>query len=62
MQPRYTPVERPEPGQICRNCLGLDSEQYAEPRLSVFMGERVAAGPGEEAEDRADETTILGVG
>ena len=53
-QPRYTAVEKPEPGQVCRICLGLDSrsleislpegrfEQYAEPLLSVLMGERVA--------------------
>ncbi len=50
-QPRYTPVESPEPWQVCRNCLGLnrsstthllDGEQYAEPLLSVLMGERVA--------------------
>ncbi len=53
--PRYTAVENPEPGQVCRICLGLDGrsletspqaadrfEQYAEPRLSVLMGERVA--------------------
>ena len=54
-QPRYTAVENPEPGRVCRICLGLDSEQYAEPLLSVLMGERVA-------EDRASETTILGAG
>ena len=41
-RPRYTEVENPEPGQICRICLGLDGEQYAEPLLSVLMGERVA--------------------
>ena len=41
-QPRYTAVENPEPSRICRNCLGLDSEQYAEPLLSVLMGEGVA--------------------
>ena len=42
-QPRYSPVERPEPSQVCRNCLALDGEQYAEPLLSVLMGERAAA-------------------
>ncbi len=49
-QPRYTPVENPEPWQVCRICLGLnekstshllDGEIYAEPLLSVLMGERV---------------------
>ena len=51
--PRYTPVENPVAGQICRICLGLnekstshllDGEQYAEPLLSVLMGERVDDG------------------
>ena len=23
-QPRYTPVENPEPDQVCRICLGMD--------------------------------------
>ena len=54
-QPRYTAVENPEPWQICRICLGMDGrpsahspqtadnyERYAEPLLSVLMGERVA--------------------
>ncbi len=44
-QPRYTAVENPEPWQICRICLGLDGEQYAEPLLSVLMGERVDDSP-----------------
>ena len=44
--PRYTRVENAEPGQVCRNCIGLDSEQYAEPLLSVLMSERVDEGPG----------------
>ena len=74
-QPRYTPVENPEQSQICRNCLGLDGrsenspqaagrfEQYAEPLLSVLMGERVAEGlPDKLADNRASETTILGAG
>ena len=74
-QPRYTAVENPEPWQVCRNCLGLDGrsenspqaadrvEQYAEPRLSVLMGERVAEGlPGEVADNHASETTIFGAG
>ena len=52
-QPRYNPVENPEPWQVCQNCLGpngsstshlLDGEQYAEPLLSVLMGERVDEG------------------
>ena len=54
-RPRYTPIENPEPWQVCKICLGMDGEQYAEPSLSVLMGERVA-------EDRASETTILGAG
>ncbi len=78
-QPRYTPVENPEPDQVCQICLGLDVNkgdrhpqlpddpiltdplglgraaradalerfelgegEYAEPLLSVLMGERVA--------------------
>ncbi len=72
--PRYTPVESPEPGQVCRNCLGLndapashlpDGEQYAEPLLSVLMGERMAEEEllGEVDDDRAFEpNTILGAG
>ena len=73
--PLYTPVESPDPWQICRNCIGLNGrpsetspqaadrlDQYAAPRLSVLMGERVAEGlPGEVA-DRASETTIRGSG
>ena len=29
-QPPYTPVERPEPSQVCRNCLGLDGRTRPE--------------------------------
>ncbi len=56
-QPRYTAVESPEPDQVCRICLGMDGrlsetspqaagrfEQYAEPLLSVLMGERIDEG------------------
>ena len=32
-QPRYTPVESPEPGQVCRTCLGLDNR--GRPERSV---------------------------
>ena len=64
-QPRYTAVENPEPCQICRICLGLngastrhllDSDIYAEPLLSVLMGERVDERPAGEP------PTILGAG
>ena len=76
-RPRYTRVENPEPWQVCRNCLGLDGrssetspqaedrfEQYAEPLLSVLMGERVDEGlPDEPDDDRVFEpSTILGAG
>ncbi len=74
-RPRYTEVENPEPRQVCRICLGLDGrsenspqaadrfEQYAEPLLSVLMGERVDEGlPGEVADNRVSEITILGAG
>ena len=44
--PRYTSVENPEPWQICRNCLAMDGEQFAEPSLAVLMGEAMAEDPG----------------
>ena len=43
--PRLTTIENPEQSRICRNCLAMDGEQFAEPSLAVLLGEAMADEP-----------------
>ena len=61
--PRYTPVENPEPGQVCRICLGLDGRDIPErPRHPVRRDATARTRTAAVSSDDPILTGLLGLG